>query len=145
MKLIFETYVDKSACEIWAIEKNISRLREVSRPLILLTHLNPQSNEWQEGGVYDFKIDLFGVIPWSKHQVRMTRYCNKNFFFETDEGGGPIKVWRHRHDVVPVDTNRSVCRDQLEIKAGILSPVVWVLAQALYRKRHKALRAIGQA
>ena len=140
MRLRFESIVSLSAGEVWALEKDVSRLDQVSRPLLSLNLLPQAESTWREGGVYRFEIKIFCLIPWAVHEVRMVRYCDQTYTFETDESGGPIKVWKHTHQVLPLDPVRSICRDEIEIQAGVFSPLVWIIAQALYRKRHRALR-----
>lgn len=142
MNLRFETTVNMNAQALWTMGKEVALLDKVSRPVISLKQLPPEETVWREGGVYNFRIKLFGLIPWSDHQVRMKRYCDKSLTFETNESGGPIKVWKHQHALIPVEPNRCISRDEIEIKAGFMSPFVWMMAQALYRKRHRVLRSI---
>lgn len=142
MNLLFETTVEANAQSLWSMGKDVALLDKVSRPVISLKQLPPEETTWRQGGIYNFRIKLFGIIPWADHQVRMKRYCDRSLTFETDESGGPIKVWKHQHRLIPLEPNRAVCRDEIEIKAGVMSPLVWLMAQALYRKRHRVLRNI---
>ncbi len=71
-------------------------------------------------------------FPWI---VRLLEVDHAERVMRTDESGGPIRVWRHTLTVRPYGAG---CRlvDDVRMDAGVLSPLAWLHARGLYRRRH---------
>lgn len=142
MKHRFEYEIALPAEEVWFADKEVERLIAVSKPLLKIKPVLLASTQWEEGGIYRFNLKLFGFIPWSTHVIRMKRWSDAVFEFETEESGGALRYWRHRHRVKAVGFNRCRVTDEIDFAAGIATPLVWSFSKLLYRKRRLAWKRI---
>ncbi|HEU4562217.1 MAG TPA: hypothetical protein VFS20_30590 [Longimicrobium sp.] len=58
-----------------------------------------------------------------------------------DEGAGTLaRTWDHLVTVAPDPSGGSRYTDHVRVAAGVLTPMVWLFAQALFRWRQRRLR-----
>jgi hypothetical protein len=48
-----------------------------------------------------------------------------------------IKTWDHRITIASDDQGGTLYRDEVEVRAGLLTPFIWVFAQIFYRHRQR--------
>lgn len=99
-------------------------------------------NSWPEkffvpGAIYKMKIRLFGQGPRFTHKVCVTRIDANARVIDTEEIGGLVTVWHHRMQVESLSCDRSRYTDSIELKAGLLTPVVWLFACGFYLARQR--------
>jgi hypothetical protein len=63
---------------------------------------------------------------------------------QTEEGGGPIRLWEHRISVEPLGEVRCRYTDDLVIDAGGLTPAVMAFANLFYRHRQRRWRRLAR-
>lgn len=74
------------------------------------------------------------------YRIEVTRVDRAERILTSEEGGGPIRAWRHRIEVRPVEGNSCRYTDRLTIDAGPLTPWIAENARRMYERR-QALRA----
>ena len=62
----------------------------------------------------------------------------------TNERGGPVRMWNHRIKVEPLSERRCLYTDELELRAGVLTAFVWLIAHLFYRYRQMRWRNLAQ-
>lgn len=98
---------------------------------------------WRVGDELNGWTFLFGVLPLSRHHVRIDSIDPARRTAQSDERGGPIRAWRHCLTVTPIDDQRCSYEDQIEIDAGVLTPVVSGFARVFYRYRQRRWRSLA--
>ena len=90
------------------------------------------------------RLYAFGLVPLWMHSLKFERIDDVRMELATSESGGVISVWNH---LIEVEEESSVsCRysDKVEIKAGLLTPFVWLFAQLFYRFRQRRWRLLAK-
>ena len=65
--------------------------------------------------------------------------------FQSDEKGAGVRKWAHHLQVLPEGDGARI-EEEIEIKAGLLTPLFYLWARTLYRHRHKPrLKLLTQA
>jgi hypothetical protein len=96
------------------------------------------------GETYRIKLIFFGVIPAWWHEIHIVGVDDLHREILTSEGGGAVKEWRHRITVDERGPWRSFYQDEIDISAGLLTPVVWAYAQVFYRYRQRRWRKLAR-
>lgn len=135
MKACIETIFPASAAVVWARVKRSDTLLYITRGMLGFAGSGRFPEYWREGDTQHTRLLFFGVLPGWRHRLFFERVDDDQQVLLTREGGGLVPVWNHRIEVEPLDTNRCSYRDEIEIQAGLLTPVVWLYAQVLYRYR----------
>jgi len=63
---------------------------------------------------------------------------------QTREYDAMIRRWDHRLHFEPAGDNKCRYTDDIEIQAGVLTPLVWLWAEWFYRHRQKRWRRVAQ-
>jgi hypothetical protein len=92
---------------------------------------------WQVGDSVDLQPRLFGWGPLSEHIVTFTEIDHERLLIRTTEQGGPVTQWDHTMTLEPVGADRTRYTDSLELRAGLLTGIVWLFAFFFYRHRHR--------
>lgn len=137
-------------------EKLAEKLREpmlfayVSWPILQFKPVDPATppERWGEQKAV-VKLSFLGVLPMGRHTLNISfrdRSVEKGkFWFEMrDDGFGQlVKKWDH---TMTVRQNGGGCvyGDNVEIKAGPLTPFVWLFAMVLYRHRQRRLKRLAE-
>ena len=83
-------------------------------------------------------------MPAWRHEIHIARVDDASREIQTAEHGGSIKQWRHRITVDERGPYRSQYTDEIDIRAGVLTPFVWAYAQLLYRYRQMRWRRLAR-
>jgi hypothetical protein len=136
MKVSISSNIAVSADEAWKLVKRSSTLLYVTRGLMGFKSLTSNlPSEWQQGNTEKLRIMLFGIIPAWSHQISFKDISDSKMAMLTHESGGVVKTWNHNISVKPVDNNSCYYTDDVEIKAGIFTPIIWLYAHMFYRYR----------
>lgn len=137
MKVKVSSTFNREPTEIWHLLKRSSTLVYVTRGLIGFRSSAEEFPQiWQEGKTEHMQILLFGLVRAWHHQIRFVSVSEKNMQIMTHEAGGMISKWNHQMSVSPVNCHSCLYTDEIEIEAGLLTPMVWLYAQVYYRYRH---------
>jgi len=90
---------------------------------------------WVEGRIESTKLRFFGVIPGWQHQLYFKEICDETFQQTSEERGGLIQQWNHVIKVDSLDAESCRYSFEIEIDAGLLTPMVWFYAHLFYRYR----------
>ena len=134
MVVRISTSLNTSAERAWVAVKQTVTLTYVTRGLLGFAR-DAFPEEWREGAVVQTRLFLFGLIPLWVHELRLVRVDDANRELYTNERGGVISEWNHLIRVEPQSGTGCRYTDRVEIKAGLLTPVIWLYAQIFYRYR----------
>lgn len=83
----------------------------------------------------EVRLRLAGLVPLWRHELRVVHADAGGML--TEERGGPVRRWRHRLSVEPVDRDRAFYRDEVVVDLGRLTAPAAPVVRALYRWRHR--------
>jgi len=118
-------------------------LQYVSYPLVFFKPVDaPQlPHTWTVGTHWVF-LTLFGFVPLGRQAIVISMPAVETGFALRDAGHSRlIPVWDH---VITIEPNAAgvVYRDRVEVRAGVLTPFIWVFAQIFYRHRQRRWRRL---
>lgn len=142
MKAVISSTLPASQAEVWRRLKQTKTLFYVSRPWVVFANTSLFPEEWSTGHDVITKVRPFGLGKGSRYHIHIERVFEKQHTILTREQGGPIKTWNHTMEVARVDSEHCQYTDTVEVKAGALTPVLWLYVQLYYRHRHRCWRKL---
>lgn len=137
------TDLDAPAEVVWAAVRTPQAFRAVTRGLLDWRPLRGRTERWREGDEATGWLLLGGVVPFSRHRIRIEALDDERRILRSDESGGLLRSWRHDITVEPLADGRSRYRDVVRIDAGPLTPVVTAIARRFYRERQRRWRHLA--
>lgn len=137
------TPLECSVDEAVAHVKTPRLLEYVAAPLVRFRPLRPSTfpAEWSEGE-YCVALRLFGFVPFGQQAIVISMPPTECGFAVRDNGHGAlIPTWDHLITITP-HAGGCQYRDRVEVRAGLLTPFVWLFAQLFYRHRQRRWRAL---
>jgi len=136
---ILECNIDEAVTRV----KTPQLLEFVAAPLVRFVPVSPPAfpKVWS-AGEYSVALRLFGVVPLGKQSIVISLPPTKTGFAVHDAGHSAlINTWDHLITITP---HGSAChyRDRVEVRAGLLTPFVWLFAQLFYWHRQRRWRAL---
>jgi hypothetical protein len=139
------TPLNCSAAKAWNEVLKSSLLLHVIWPLVRVVPASgPFPERWSEGLTVQCKLFLIGFIPIGVHTIYIEEIDQKNYQIKSREHDPLIARWDHLISIKPLDDNRSLYRDTIDIDAGSLTFLVWAWANWFYRHRQRRWRALAK-
>ncbi len=135
--------LDAPAAVVWRAVRSPAALVHVAAPVLRMPALDDRQRAWQPGESVTTRLLLFGVLPVSRHTVRIDVLDDAAMTARTDEHGGPVSVWRHHLTVEAAGPTSCRYTDEVEIGAGRLTALVGVLASGFFRWRQHRWRRLA--
>lgn len=144
MMVRVSTELEFGADRVWTLLKRTETLLFVTGGLLGLPDAKRWPVEWREGEEASSRLLFLHLIPAWQHSIRVVRVDEDRRELLTHERGGPIETWNHRLSVEPLADGRSRYTDEIEVGAGPLTPLVWILANLFYRYRQSRWHALAK-
>lgn len=143
-----QTQLDAPFDRIWD-EVNRSRLLQyVAWSLVRFQSVDPSGlpAEWLPGK-YEVHMLVFGVLPLGRQWIVISHPQTELPIRELlDDGHGQIITqWRHLIRVEPVGSKSTCYTDNLNVRAGLLTPIVWLWAVMFYAHRQRRWRKLVES
>lgn len=129
---------------VWTELLRTRLLEYVVRPLVVFEPLDPgPAADAVERGRVSGPNPLFGRLPLGTHTIRIgiptveTTPGSRRYQLRDDGSGTLLSTWDHRITIEETDDGRTRYTDAVEVRAGLLTPLFWLLAQLLYRHRQR--------
>lgn len=146
MRAYIESILECPPELVWAEVQNSRLLLEVMWPV--LKFVPPRGEEfperWQEGTTVFGPGFIFGLLPLGLHRLGFERIDQERRQIQTRETNRFVRRWDHVITVRGTSDGRTLYSDEIEIKAGVLTPMVWLFAQLFYRHRQRRWRRIAR-
>lgn len=139
--VVVSSVVPLSAAEVVARLHRVETLRFVCWPLLAFPDDLPAT--LGAGDTLVVRLSVAGLVPLWSHRLTVVESTDGGLV--TEERGGPVRSWRHRLTVEPVDTGHAFYRDEVVIDAGPLGAPVAVVARGFYRWRHRRWARLARA
>ncbi len=147
MRVHVESLLDCDAETAWTAVQLSETLQKVSRPMVVVAALRKQQlpERWEQGATVRFRTLLLGVIPFGVRTVFFERIDADAMRIQTREHDAMIKTWDHQMHVVSAGEGKCKYSDDVEIKAGVLTLIVWMFAGLYYRHRQRRWRRLASS
>lgn len=125
--------------ELWQRISKPESLQFVASPLLSFTPVEPGmlDGEWQVGRDYALKLYFLNVIPMGRHCIQFVKVDREQNIISTRERGLLARVWNHNIFFEEIKPGLVSYTDEIEIRAGLLTPFVWLFAHVFYRHRQR--------
>jgi hypothetical protein len=133
------TYLPCSEGELWAKIVDPKSLQFVASPILhfIPARNNELDSQWKVGRDYVLKLYLFGFLPLGNHTIRLINIDRSENNIESREIGLLANIWNHTIQFQEIEENCIYYTDTIEIKAGLLTPLIWGFAHLFYRHRQR--------
>ncbi len=124
-----------SADQVWAKVKRSDTLVFICHGLLAFDGSDNFPETWFQGHTEQVRLRFFGLIPAWQHHLHFKRLDDDEMKLVTEEGGGLVPTWNHTIAVEALDADRCRYTDEIDIRAGLLTPIVALYAHLFYRYR----------
>lgn len=153
MRVLLKLRLDCEPETAWAKLHDPATFAQVMRPLVQVSSAEPGGfGETWSTGEHALKLRALGIIPMGTQTVRLSwREGNAtgiNILRDTGRATSGmltmLRDWDHRMALSPLDDGRTLYRDQLRVKAGLLTPLVWPAMWMFWQWRASQLRRLAR-
>lgn len=145
MRVRIETVLDCSAERAFAEASKPSLLLHVAAPIIRFRPLQPATfpARWTEGRQL-VALHLFGLLPIGTQWVGIEYPAARSGEYRIrDNGAGQLaRRWDHLVLIRARPDGRCAYRDEVEVEAGWLTPLVALFARLFYAHRQRRWRRL---
>lgn len=142
MFLTVSTTLRASPDLVWRAVKRPETLRRVARGLLSFDAVGDWPEQWQPGDCVTARLRLFHVLPLWKHRIVIQQVDEGGRAIRSEECGGPVTTWSHVIRVTQRFGGMCHYTDEIEIRAGLLTPLMWLFAHGFYRYRQWRWRSV---
>ncbi len=147
MKVVLTTELEMPAAKAADLVRRSRLLLHVAAPLLVFRPLDPPElpDRWAEGR-YLVQTRLFGRLPLGRQWIVISIIEDGPARYRVrDAGSGSLaSTWDHLITIEPIAAARCRYTDEVEVRAGLLTPFVWLFAQMFYRHRQRRWRGINE-
>jgi hypothetical protein len=122
---------------MWTELVKTESLVRVSAPILSFAPQDgkPLPTTWEVGGTYPVKLSAFRFLPLGRHVIEIEVLDAQAREIFTREHGVLARTWNHRIRLGAQSGPTFEYTDQIDIRAGLLTPLIWLFAQLFYRHR----------
>jgi len=142
VRVRISTTFSAPADHVWALVKRNSTLLFVCGGLLGFAGAKLFPQQWCEGNKENTRLLFFGFIPAWQHTLYFQEVSDRNRVLRTEEGGGLISAWNHFIQVSPCEKQTCTYVDDVEIRAGVFTVLMWLYAHIFYRYRQLRWRVL---
>ena len=144
MRVRITTHFSCTEEELWEKIIQPASLQFVASPVLSFKPLdeNALPDEWQVDTPYRLRLQFLGFIPLGEHTIRLAEMNRETNTIHSRESGQLATVWNH--DISFRETEPGTVRytDEIEIRAGWLTPAVALFAHLFYRHRQRRWKVL---
>lgn len=129
---------------VWDEVQTSRLLEHVAAPLVRFRATKPPELPavWSDA-TYEVQMLVFGWLPAGRQLIRISRSAFGPARLLRDDGAGQLAtMWDHTIRVEPGLGGGTEYTDIVEVRAGVLTPFVWIFAEVFYRHRQRRWRAL---
>ena len=125
--------------ELWQKIAEPCSLKFVSSPILRFEPQNEGdlAGEWQLYRPYLLKLYLLKFIPLGEHRITLVNIDKDENRIISHENGQLATVWNHVISFREIEPGTVYYTDEIEIRAGFLTPAIWLFAHLFYRHRQR--------
>jgi hypothetical protein len=146
LRFLLSTKLPITAEEAAALVATPALLNHIAAPLLRFVPIDPPvlPEVWGERR-YHVRVMLGGLLPLGRQWIDISRHGGPDGGFRMrDNGSGDLaRRWDHWITITPDDAGGCAYTDDVEIDAGLLTPLVWSFAKLFYAHRQRRWRALA--
>ena len=136
MKVFVSSKLPCDANRAWMLVKKSSTLTYIAWPMAkIVPSRNPFPEEWVQGEQEYCKSYLLGIIPVGERTIYFERIDSQKGEIQTREKDFLVQTWDHLISIKPIDASSCIYIDEIDVKAGLLTFIVWLWATCFYKHR----------
>ena len=139
-----ETDLPASAEEVWSALRRRDTFPAITRGMLSFRGSETWPEVFREGKALETRLRFFHVIPGWKHTLRVVRVDRETLTLASEESGDIVKTWSHRIWLEPKEDIRCRYTDEIDIDAGLFTPLIWAWAHVFYRYRQRGWRRLAR-
>ncbi|MGM0403453.1 MAG: hypothetical protein ACQEQN_07035, partial [Thermodesulfobacteriota bacterium] len=114
-------------------------LQFVASPILCFVpeEAGAMDGEWIVGKKYHLRLYFLNFIPLGRHTIQLVKIDKADNTISSKESGMLARVWNHDITFRETDSGKVQYTDKIEIRAGLLSPAIWLFAHIFYRHRQR--------
>jgi hypothetical protein len=149
MRVKIETIFEADLDTVWKNLMLPATLEFIAHPIVKFETIEPKyfPKIW-EIGRYQTVLKIFDLIPFGQHFIVIEIPETNNSTAKTliDNGYGKIiSRWYHIINIKKINETRTHYTDDVEVKAGILTPFIWLFAYTFYSwRQYRWKKLIGK-
>lgn len=132
-----ETELPTDADRVWEAMQHPASFLYITRGVLGFPALAGRTEPVRAGETASGWLFAFHVIPAYRHTIEVRAVDEQRRSIVTHEHGGVLRRWDHTLHVEATGEERCRYSDTVVIDAGVLTPVVCLVATALYRYRQR--------
>lgn len=151
MRVSVDTFINLPMETAWTMLNRPSVLTHITAPVLAFRPVDPPAwpDVWQPGR-YRASLRFAGVLPLGHQWIDISHPDPQpndppGARRIRDNGSGHlVGRWEHMIIMIPEGRDHIRYRDEVDIEAGLLTPFIWVFAQAFYRWRQHRWRQLAR-
>lgn len=130
--------------QLWQYIIKPDSLQFVASPILTFVPIEPGvfDGEWKVGRDYPLKLYFLKVIPLGVHTIHLVKVDKDKNLISSRESGLLARVWNHTISFQEIEPGTVSYTDEIEIRAGWLTPFIWLFAHVFYRHRQRRLKVL---
>ncbi|TVS19265.1 MAG: hypothetical protein EA417_00975 [Gammaproteobacteria bacterium] len=130
--------------KLWQKLSKPESLQFVASPMLGFTPVEPGvlGSEWEVGRDYPLKLYFLKFIPLGRHTIQLVKVDRDQKLISSRESGLLAKVWNHDIFFQEIEPGLVSYTDEIEIRAGWLTPLIWLFAHVFYRHRQRRWKVL---
>lgn len=139
MRARITTYFNCTEDELWEKIIQPSSLQFVAYPILTFYPVDdqPLPDQWEVDTPYPLRLRLFDFIPMGEHTIRLVKIDRQTNTISSRENGRLATVWNHEITFNMRGRHKVRYTDDIEIRAGLLTPAIWLFSHLFYRHRQR--------
>lgn len=140
------TQLECTESELWQKLSKPESLQFVASPMLAFAPIEPGvlGSEWETGRDYRLKLYFLKFIPLGRHTIQLVKVDREQNIISSRETGLLAPVWNHNIFFEEIKPSLVSYTDEIDIRAGWLTPLVWLFAQVFYRHRQRRWKVLLQ-
>jgi hypothetical protein len=137
MRVHVQSEFQASADRVWRKVQTVGLLMSVMRPLVrIAVTTDGYPERWTPGKELCGRLYLFVWLPLGPHAIGIESVDDTRMQIMTREHGLLAPSWDHLIAVRSTPAGETIYSDTIDIRAGLLTPMLWLFANVFYRHRH---------
>ena len=146
VRVVVESLLPCNPAIAWAEVRHSRLLQEVCFPLVTFLPAPGETLpvKWPESTVMKIRSYLLGLMPLGTRDLAFVRIDPQAREIHTAESDALVARWDHVISIAEAEPGFCRYRDEIEVEAGWLTPLVWLFARCLYGHRQLRWRGVAR-
>ena len=137
MKLSTKININWPVIKTFNALKSPAMMQRVAWPVVIFKPVKPDifPEQWEQGIVYRMNMYLLGFLPMGWQELKISSQqdeVNKVYILRDVGPGWAVKWWDHKVVLKSVAENITNYDEILELKTGLLGPIIWLGMKLLF-------------